>query len=132
LKSGFSTSAEIEARRSELRGAKMIKVNPQSAAPMQLREWETRLQNTIAGCLREKLNRAATLRAARAVCGEEVSESEVRYLLAELLRDKYQSAIFCDTIMARLGWRDQRVAAARPAPAPFAESETLFAMASGA
>jgi hypothetical protein len=97
----------------------------------ELRAWETRLQTTLAACWREKCDRIATLRRVRQRCGA-VSEAEVRFLLTELLRQQYQSAIFGETIMKRLGWSAAVAENAAAAPEIMTMTADRFGAALGA
>lgn len=71
-------------------------------------EWRGELVEIIKHCLREKRSRIETLRLVRAGFGEDFPEAEVRQLLEEQLMRRYQSAIFCATVLARNGWKETR------------------------
>ncbi|GHV19594.1 hypothetical protein AGMMS49959_05040 [Planctomycetales bacterium] len=78
-------------------------------------EWQECLTRLVAWCLQEKMHRAATLRLVRAALGD-IPEDAVRRAVEEYLRDRYDSLIFCRTVMRRRGWDEApAVAAVNPA-----------------
>lgn len=91
------------------------------------RTWSEQWHEIAADSIQRKITRVEVLRKIKNLGLTHITESKIRIFIENILRRKYQSDIFVETVMWRLGWPDQRKPLIRANPGLPLQSELTSA-----